>query len=150
MSFENDKQRGRVGERLVCRTFAALGYEMADTTEDSDFQEGDIDFVTADGIAYEVKTDYRFADTGNLALESWTSTFGDSWLWTSKADYFAFVCPQHTERFVTISAADLRHIARTEGLKRAVVDDGYKQIEVLLLPYERYKECFEQIDTEVD
>lgn len=152
-SFRRDLERGSIGEELVRDTFAALGYELKDTTKEEAYFVEDVDYISADGIKYEVKTDYRFSDTGNLALESNVyikdSSYYKSWLWTSKADYFIFVNPKDTEQFYSIAAEDLRHIARTENLKMVEKDDGYKIIELLLLPFWKYKSCFEIIETEV-
>lgn len=152
-SFRRDLERGSIGEELVRDTFAALGYELKDTTKEEAYFVEDVDYISADGIKYEVKTDYRFSDTGNLALESNVyikdSSYYKSWLWTSKADYFIFVNPKDTEQLYSISAEDLRHIARTENLKMVEKDDGYKIIELLLLPFLKYKSCFEIIETEV-
>lgn len=151
-TFEKDLKRGRFGEELVSRTFEALGYELKDVSDDSDFWIEDVDYLTADGIKYEVKTDYRFHSTGNLALESaiiYKSYQEEklSWLWTSKADYFCFVDAEDDTKFYTISSKDLRHLVKTEHFRRVLKDDGYKFIDLYLLPLLDYIECFNVIET---
>lgn len=146
MGFIQDKRRGKVGERVVKGYFEAIGADIRDLSEESEYQAQDVDLIAADGLTYEVKTDYRFSETGNLALEdSVTNAYGrcKSWLWTSKADYFCFVDPNQTNRFVAISAEDLRHLVRTESFRRVTKDDEYKLITLYLLPYWKYQECFE-------
>lgn len=146
MGFIQDKRRGKVGERVVKGYFEAIGADIRDLSENPAYQSQDVDLIAADGITYEIKTDYRFSETGNLALEdSVTNAFGTfkSWLWTSQADYFCFVNPKQPRRFVVIAAEDLRHIAKFEGLRRVTKDDGYKLITLYLLPYWDYRDCFE-------
>ena len=146
MAFLQDKRRGKVGERIVKGYFEAIGAEIRDLSEESEYQAQDVDLIAADGITYEVKTDYRFADTGNLALEdSITNYHGrhKSWLWTSKADYFCFVDPNQKGKFVAIKAEDLRHLVTTESFRKVTKDDGYKFITLYLLPYWKYQECFD-------
>lgn len=146
MAFLQDKRRGKVGERIVKGYFEAVGAEIRDLSEESEYQAQDVDLISADGITYEVKTDYRFADTGNFALEdSITNYHGKhkSWLWTSEADYFCFVDPNQKNRFVAIKASDLRHLVEFESFRKVTKDDGYKFITLYLLPYWKYQECFE-------
>lgn len=146
MAFKEDKQRGKVGERIVKGYFEAVGADTRDLSEDSEYQVQDVDLVAADGLTYEIKTDYRFADTGNLALEdSVTNAYGTrkSWLWTSRADFFCFVDPNQPNRFAAISAEDLRHLVEFENFRKVTKDDGYKLISLYLLPYWKYQECFE-------
>lgn len=146
MGFIQDKRRGKVGERVVKGYFEAIGADIRDLSEESEYQAQDVDLIAADGLTYEVKTDYRFSETGNLALEdSITNAHGrfKSWLWTSKAEYFCFVDPNQTNRFVAISAEDLRHLVSTESFRKVTKDDEYKFITLYLLPYWKYQECFE-------
>lgn len=146
MGFIQDKRRGKVGERVVKGYFEAIGADIRDLSEESEYQAQDVDLIAADGLTYEVKTDYRFSETGNLALEdSITNAHGKfkSWLWTSKADYFCFVDPNQERKFVAIKAEDLRHLVRTESFRRVTKDDEYKFITLYLLPYWKYQECFE-------
>lgn len=151
MAFVQDKQRGKVGERIVRGYFESIGADVRDASEDTAYQAQDVDIIAADGITYEVKTDYMFCRTGNLALEDSVYSYAkrqsfDSWLWTSRADYFCFVNPNQTDRFVTIAASDLRHLVRFERLRRVEKDDGYKSISLYLLPFGEYRDCFEIID----
>ena len=151
-TFKKDLERGKKGEALVRNTFRNLGYEVKDVSDDSDFWIEDVDLVCADGFKYEVKTDYKLQSTGNLALESEVYyknyyELKDSWLWTSKADYFIFVNPHDTSYFYSIAAQDLRHLARTEKLERYEKDGGYKTTSLILLPLGKYIDCFEIIET---
>lgn len=151
MAFKEDKQRGKVGERVVRDYFLSIGADVVDTSEESEYQEQDVDLLVADGIRYEVKTDYMFRRTGNLAIEDSVYSYQksrrfDSWLWTSSADRFAFVNPSQRGRFVVIGAEDLRRLVRTGCLRRVDKDDGYKSISLFLLPFEDYADCFEVID----
>ena len=146
MGFIQDKRRGKVGERVVKGYFEAIGADIRDLSEESEYQAQDVDLIAADGLTYEVKTDYRFSETGNLALEdSITNAHGrfKSWLWTSKADFFCFVDPNQTNRFAAIKAEDLRHLVQFEKFRKVTKDDGYKFITLYLLPYWKYQECFE-------
>lgn len=152
ITFWQDVKRGKKGEQLVCRTFAAMGYEIKDTTEDESFFKEDVDLVTADGIKYEIKTDYRFASTGNFAIEeSYTDEGGThkGWLYKSKADYFIFVDANDDSKFYSIAADDLRHLVKTEYLRRVTKDEYYKFIDLVLLPLGRYESCFETIYTDL-
>ena len=153
MSFYVDLDRGKIGERLVRDTFNALGYELADTTNNELMFSKDVDFISADGIKYEVKTDYRFADTGNFALEAYVYYFKsqeqrDSWLFTSEADYFCFVNPSDTSYIYVAKASDLRAIAKRD-LSIKELNDSYKLVGLYLLPYSDYENVFELVDTEV-
>lgn len=153
ITFWQDVKRGKKGEQLVCRTFAALGYEIKDTTGDESFFKEDVDLVTADGIKYEIKTDYKFASTGNFAIEESITDVGGthkSWLYKSKADYFIFVDATDDSKFYSIAADDLRHLVKTEHLKKVTKDEYYKFIDLALLPFEKYQSCFEIIETEVE
>ena len=146
MGFIQDKRRGKVGERIVKGYFEAIGADIRDLSEESEYQAQDVDLIAADGLTYEVKTDYRFSETGNLALEdSITNAHGKfkSWLWTSKADYFCFVDPNQESKFVAISAEDLRHLVEFESFRKVTKDDEYKFITLYLLPYWKYQECFD-------
>lgn len=151
MGFKQDKERGKLGENLVKRYFLQEGYEIKDTSEDERFFGSDIDLIVADSITYEVKTDYRFSRTGNFALEdSIHCGMGsrDSWLWTSKADRFAFVDAHDTSRFYCIDATALRELVHLHCLKSAHHDDGYKIIKLYLLPLLDYIDLFEICEIE--
>lgn len=152
MSFENDIKRGKLGELLVMETFASLGYEIEDTSGNPLYFAKDVDFVTADGIKYEVKTDYKFCRTGNFALEAFvyyhrSQEQKNSWLYTSDADFFCFVNPTDTSIFYVAKASDLRAIARRDLKLIETNIDGYKTIGLYLLPYSDYENIFELVDT---
>lgn len=151
-TFHLDLERGKVGEQLVRQTFETLGYELKDVSDDSAFWVEDVDYLTADGIKYEVKTDYKLQSTGNLALESEVyyknyQELNDSWLWTSKADYFIFVNPHDTSCFYSIAAKDLRHLVKMENIRKYDKDEGYKITTLYLLPLWDYIDCFNIVET---
>lgn len=146
MGFQLDKARGKLGEELVRKYFIQEGCNVEDTSEDELFQIDDVDLIVADSIKYEVKTDYKFSRTGNFALEDgYTEYIGKvkSWLWTSKADRFAFVDAHNTSEFYCIDASTLRDLVRREKLQTAIHDDGYKTVYLYLLPFGKYKDIFE-------
>lgn len=152
-TFENDLVRGKMGEELVRDTFNALGYELTDTTKCPEMFSKDVDFISADGIKYEVKTDFRFNDTGNFALEAYnyykrSCEVRDSWLYTSEADFFCFVNPSDTSFFYVAKASDVRAIAKRD-LKIREKEGGYKVMGLYLLPYRDYESVFELVETEV-
>lgn len=154
-TFYKDLERGKVGEQLVQDTFSSLGYYVEDTSNNPDYFKDDIDFIVADGFKYEVKTDYRMNDTGNIALEDSTWYFRDgsekqSWLWTSKADYFCFVNPYDIKQFYVIKTSDLRQLVKIEGFRTVDFNDDYKVNTIVLLPYKKYLDCFEIVETEVE
>lgn len=143
--FDTQMERGKVGEAIVKRYFEQQGVELRDTRDDEEFWKEDVDFVMADGLKYEVKTDYRFADTGNLAIEYGITNFygyKDSWLTTSKADYFCFVNPFQPDRFACISAEDLRHLCETENFRKALCRDYQREVHLYLLPFKDYEDAF--------
>lgn len=149
MGFYADLERGELGESIVRDYFDSVGVEVRDTSKEPEYQEQDVDMISADGIKYEVKTDFLFHKTGNLALED-SVTYADgtkkSWLWTSEADRFIFVNPNDTRRLAAIDAEDLRHLVMFESLKKVRKDEGYKVISLYLLPYEKYKDVFEILE----
>lgn len=141
MSFEHDLWRGHKGEEMFEKASKANGVNMANVTEDGKYQKDDIDYIGFCGCGWEVKTDYMAYKTGNLAIESHTSTQGDSWLWTSKADLFAFVIPQ-TGEIYGIEAYKLRKFCKTDPLRHVHKYDNGKDIELILLPIYKYREAF--------
>lgn len=151
-TFEIDLERGKKGEALVRNTFRNLGYEVKDVSDDSAFWTEDVDLVCADGIKYEVKTDYMFHRTGNIVLESevyYTRSQEQKlcWLWTSKTDYFCFVDAEDDTKFYTIKAADLRHLVKVENIRKYDKDEDYKISTLYLLPLWDYIDCFNVIET---
>lgn len=142
MSFEHDLWRGRKGEELFEKATKANGVNMTSVTEDGKYQKNDIDYISSCcGCGWEVKTDYMAYKTGNLALESRTSTQGLSWLWKSRADIFAFVIPQ-TEELYAIPKLTLLKFCMKEPLRHVHKYDNGKDIELILLPFDKYREAF--------
>lgn len=138
MSFEHDLWRGRKGEELFEK---AMGDRVTNVTQDGKYQKDDVDYISSCVCAWEVKTDYMAYNTGNLALESRTSTQGLSWLWKSRADIFAFVIPQ-TEELYAIPKLTLLKLCMKEPLRHVHKYDNGKDIELILLPFDKYREAF--------
>ena len=138
MSFEHDLWRGRKGEELFEK---AMGDRVTNVTQDGKYQKDDVDYISSCVCAWEVKTDYMAYNTGNLALESRTSTQGLSWLWKSRADIFAFVIPQ-TEELYAIPKLTLLKFCMKEPLRHVHKYDNGKDIELILLPFDKYREAF--------
>lgn len=141
MSFEHDLWRGRKGEELFEKALQEDGEIVTSVAEDGKYQKYDIDYLDSCEGGWEIKTDYRAYNTGNLALESHTSTQGDSWLWTSRADVFVFAIPQ-TEEVYAIDAQLLRIFCKKEPLRHVHKYDNGKDIELILLPFDKYREAF--------
>lgn len=141
MSFEHDLWRGRKGEELFEKALQEDGEIVTSVAEDGKYQKYDIDYFDSCEGGWEIKTDYRAYKTGNLALESHTSTQGDSWLWTSRADVFVFAIPQ-TEELYAIDALLLRIFCKKEPLRHVHKYDNGKDIELILLPFDKYREAF--------
>ena len=138
MSFELDVWRGRKGEELFEK---AMGDRVTNVTEDGKYQKDDIDYISSCVCGWEVKTDYMAHKTGNLALESHTSTQGLSWLWKSRADIFVFVIPQ-TQELYAIPKLTLLKFCMKEPLRHVRKYDNGKDIELILLPFDKYREAF--------
>lgn len=138
MSFEHDLWRGRKGEELFEK---AMGDRVTNVTQDGKYQKDDVDYISSCVCAWEVKTDYMAYNTGNLALESHTSTQGLSWLWKSRADIFVFVIPQ-TQELYAIPKLTLLKLCMKEPLRHVHKYDNGKDIELILLPFDKYKEAF--------
>ena len=149
MSFESDLNRGKIGEELVKKVFAQRDIEVKDVSDSQEYQKKDIDLITADGITYEVKTDYMYCRTGNLALEIKVSTsFGerDGWLYGTEAERIVFVNPARMNGIVIIDTAELRSLVETDALRTAYHYDGNsKKVELRLLPYQEYEDAFEKM-----
>lgn len=138
MSFEHDLWRGRKGEELFEK---AMGDRVTSVTEDGKYQKYDVDYLDSCVCGWEVKTDYMAYKTGNLAIESHTSTQGLSWLWKSRADIFVFVIPQ-TEELYAIPKLTLLKFCMKEPLRHVHKYDNGKDIELILLPFDKYREAF--------
>lgn len=138
MSFEHDLWRGRKGEELFEK---AMGDRVTNVTQDDKYQKDDVDYISSCVCAWEVKTDYMAYNTGNLAIESHTSTQGLSWLWKSRADIFVFVIPQ-TEELYAIPKLTLLKFCMKEPLRHVHKYDNGKDIELILLPFDKYREAF--------
>lgn len=93
--FDNDLERGKVGESLLSTFLGSLG----------------------DGAKFEVKTDYRAWETGNFYIETWQygredeSDARQSGINVTKADWWVFAGPPGSG-FIAIKTDDLRDLMR--------------------------------------
>ena len=149
MSFERDLHRGKIGEELAKKIFRQRGIEVKDVSDSQEYQKKDIDLIAGDGITYEVKTDYRYSQTGNLALEIKVSTSlgeRDGWLYGTDAERIIFVNPAKMNGIVIIDTAELRSLVETGALRTAYCyDSPTKTVELRLLPYKEYEDAFERM-----
>ena len=90
-SFEEDKKRGKEGERIFKEDFLDfLGITYEDVTGCQQFQVIDTDYLTKIGT-YEVKANYK--DDKLLVFEDWSNMEYKSkgWIYKTQADLLVFV-----------------------------------------------------------
>lgn len=80
----------------MMRLFDAAGIKVRDVSKDKEWQFKGIDFVSTDGVTYDVKYDTRAAETGNIAVELVSKKVNgvveqEGWLYTSDADFIVYV-----------------------------------------------------------
>lgn len=149
MSFEEDLQRGAVGEYFFSQYFKMQKCEVKDYRDDVPHQQQDIDF-TVDGVTYEVKTDYNYNRTGNFVAEDyvyyWNGGEANGWLRKTKAEFICFCNPKSANNCGL-------HIIRTSDLKkilnrcRLLEKPEYSKISTIyLIHLEDFSEFFESID----
>ena len=86
-NFEEDKNFGEEAQRRFAKTLVSKGF-IIDFMAEGDFPDWDIKLTN--GKTFEIKTDRRALDTGNLFIE--TSYKGEySGLAKTKADYFVII-----------------------------------------------------------
>lgn len=156
MTFANDLERGTFGEQLFELYCNQQGVECKDTRSNPDYWTVDIDFIV-DGVNYEVKTDYWFNTTGNLAVEHQV-IYKDGrkckgWLHTTKADYIVYAIPPKNDSnnqlkgtLWFIKTEELRYITSEHYNKIKICDDGYKQIENYLIKPNTYPYVFYEVE----
>ena len=96
--FDTTLVEGNKTEDAIKNIFISHGYEVIDRANDLEFQKKDIDFqvyskVTQSYRSYEVKSDNRIAETGNLAIEVFmlrNSGLKKGWLFYCAADYLVY------------------------------------------------------------
>jgi hypothetical protein len=89
-SFEEDKKRGKIGERIFKEDFLDfLGITYEDVTGCQQFQVIDTDYLTKIGT-YEVKANYK--DNKMLVFEDWSNVNkSHGWIYKTQADLLVFV-----------------------------------------------------------
>ena len=90
-------------------------------------------------LKIEVKTDFLVGKTGNLCIE-YHSRGKSSGIMTSKADYWAFVLPDHDKSVVLIQTRRLLKLCVLYGTKKIGGDNNTSKI--YLLPI---KKVFEEV-----
>lgn len=113
----NSNQIGRQGEQLFKQLMELQGYKVEDVTNNSSYWNKDIDFIvtspyTNEVKTFEVKTDTRINETGNLylELEAIHSKGGKGWFEFCQADYLAYG-DANQNFFYVIPMAELRKAA---------------------------------------
>lgn len=134
----NSNQLGKLGEQLFKQIMESRGYIVEDVTAAPFYWDKDIDFIitsTATGItkSFEVKTDSRIANTGNLYLElesinskQWN---GGGWFPNCQADYLVYM-DAINKIFYVIAMQDLRQAANTLPYREAKC--GYDSVGQLI------------------
>ncbi len=94
-SFENDVQRGKVGEQIFTEDFLQfLNIKYQDVTGNQGFQLIDSDYLAKIGL-YEVKASYK--DNEIIIIEEYTNynkqlgQISYGWFYKSKADMLVFI-----------------------------------------------------------
>lgn len=97
-NFVTTLHEGNRTEAVIRDLFLREGYIVGDCSGIPEYQEKDIDFIaenpnTGVRISYEVKSDNRIADTGNVALEMYMlrhSGLRKGWYEYCQADYIVY------------------------------------------------------------
>ena len=107
---------GKAGEQAFAHKLRGSKYQVEDLTGNPAYFDKDIDFLvinpeTGNRRAYEVKSDSRISQTGNLFIETWNrnSPKQNGWYKFCEADYIAYFDFQQ-KFFHCFSFADLRAV----------------------------------------
>ena len=95
--------------------------------DEPDYWSRDIDFITEDGIAYEVKWDSWIDKTNNLFIEiaNPRSKGGQGWYKFCEADFLAYGNARKNE-FYVIRMAELKNYIDTVSPNLITTNDGAK------------------------
>ena len=154
MSFENSLKNGGIGEHVFWNHYIHMEdvRSIVDVRDDRQFQEYDVDFLVEvrnrQFLWYEVKTDFKAHETGNIVYE--LSTAGHIGCFEkTKAQYIAYYVV-HSEILYIISVKCLRQFVRfpVEPLQKVKMGDhaeGYKLPIADLIKYKVIKQIFEGV-----
>lgn len=119
MSFADDLEVGKIGERLVRSLLesSAKVKNIIDCSNDKYFQDKDIDIMAEmnDGsvIKYEVKTDTKAHETGNIVWEE-TSSGKTGCLARCEADYILYYLEGNGALYIFNTNSMRKYIEQTK------------------------------------
>lgn len=138
MAFNNFKQDLAQSEIGVNKLVAHLKSKGVTDVELCDTKEYDVAYTTANNkrITLEVKEDFRYTQTGNVAIE-YEQRGKPTGISVSSADYYVY---KLSENFYSIKCSTLKEnlkqsVKTKETKKKTFTDKGnQKEIKVLLVP----------------
>lgn len=148
MSFNQDIERGKVGEEMFATYEKAQGATVIDVRAQQEFRELDTDFILVDAsfgdriITVEVKTDYKSEKTDNVFVETYNTYTGkNGWWYYCKAEYLVFVQPDSRlahvvprENMPRLTQFEVGYCGNQEGrlvpICRLAQVEGYKRIKL--------------------
>ena len=95
ITFLGEMKRGKVGEELFIDFLNRHDFDYEDLRNSKDFQKKDIDFLVEDKY-FEVKTDYKIRNTGNVVIELINIREGhrcNGWFQKTEADNLVIIDP---------------------------------------------------------
>lgn len=95
ITFLGEMKKGQVGEKLFIDFLNSHNFNFDDLRHLKKFQEKDIDFLV-EGKYFEVKTDYKIGNTGNVVVELLNIRDGfrcTGWFYKTKADNLVIIDP---------------------------------------------------------
>lgn len=95
ITFLGEMKKGQLGEELFIDFLNRHNFNFEDLRYNIDFQELDIDFFVEDKY-FEVKTDYKIRNTGNVVIELMNIRDGfkcSGWFHKTKADNLVIIDP---------------------------------------------------------
>lgn len=139
--FSQSLKDGAFGEHVVWNLFMKLPgvRSVVDVREDATFQEKDIDFLVEDFkrqfTPFEVKTDYKAHETGNVVYEM--STSGHLGCFTkTEAKYIMYYVPESREVYQIDVKAMRTYLYKVRPEERKMGDNATG----FLLPIKELKE----------
>lgn len=147
INFTNQNKIGKIGEAAVKDFLISKGYKVEDESNNRTVcHEGDL-FTEFNGVKlkFEVKTDLKADQTGNLVIEYMTNLDKGSlgWFKLSTADYFAFYL-YNTNEIIFLSYEDLHKAEQNCLVKRSTIGkmdgDQYVLAEIGLIKIDLFKD----------
>jgi len=139
-NFDYCLQQAHEDEKLLCTVLEQYGFTNATLNESDEYEtlKGyDVTFEK-DGVTYtgELKTDYQYSQTGNVAVEyeyrnrpsGIFSTTADLWFYKLGDEYYV-VSPKKIKEYVATHRRSLRFVCGG--------DDGASKL--VLIPIEQFK-----------